>query len=293
MSANDYAADAILTWYTHDFQQRLVLQVISAWCAAAKEEAEQQLLWNMQQTPGAVAQHARSLLRMALHLWKSAHEICLQERLAETRRQQTWQQVGSWLGELQQYNVSCSPNQQLDKIAAGPGDAMDDVWLEELQQGTGSRNAFEIDDHCIDDTGAGDRGWRETDRMIHQSMSKQAGTHLDEPATAVVQDGTWHDSAAQPSSLCADQWEPTAGNQTSTIWRRDMERDEGQQQEPVPCTAQASMKQAQSSSMARTADSALAATHWSKHLQEPRAQPSTVGGEEEWLADLLIPGSNV
>ena len=282
--------------HTCDLLPRSALQVISAWSSAAKEEAEQQLLWDMQQTPGAVAQHARSLLRMAVHFWKSAHVICLRERLAETRRQQTWQQVGSWLGELQQRDVSSSPNQQHDKIAAGPGDPEDNSWLEELQQGTGNAltNVCEEDAHGIDDIRPGNQGQRDANSMIHQSMSSKAGTHLDEPVKAVVQDGTWLDNAIQPSSPYADQWEATAGNQTSTKWlRRDMERDEAQQQKPVSCTAQASMKQSQSWSMAQTADSALISTHGSKLLHEQRAQPSIVGEEEEWLADLLIPGSNV
>ncbi len=101
------------------------VQVVTEWLAAAKEESEEQLLWEVQQVPAAVAQQQRWLLRSGLRLWITAHHAWLEEKAAEARRLQTWQQVSSWLGELQE-------NQPRSEQQPDPAEAMaeDDSWLE-------------------------------------------------------------------------------------------------------------------------------------------------------------------
>ncbi|KAK9833034.1 hypothetical protein WJX74_004843 [Apatococcus lobatus] len=107
-------------------QRRLLQQVLRAWSETAREKAEQCLLWTMQNIPAAVAQQQRWLLLHGLRLWRAAHQICQAEKAAESRRQQAWQQVNGWLGELQQ--PSPSPVDNVDVLAA---EIDNDQWLKE------------------------------------------------------------------------------------------------------------------------------------------------------------------
>ena len=102
------------------------LQVVMAWSETAREEAEQHLLWHMQHVPAADAHRQWWLLKHGLRLWGSAHQACLEEQTMQIKRQQAWQQVSGWLGELQQSSSGPHEHQQ-----AVPAESIPDQWLEQ------------------------------------------------------------------------------------------------------------------------------------------------------------------
>ena len=240
---------------------------------AAKEQAEQQLLWDMQHAPHADLLQQQFLLRRTLHLWTLAHSICLQERVAEARRQQTWQQVSSWLGELQQ-----SPDAH-PKHGSATTVPADDAWLGELQQSVGN-------EHAISTGRADDLGDESGLNGMHQSGQSQPETFPERrrrSAAAVSGEIVWPESPCQPLGQHARMHKSSARSQPGNRWMLGA-------QQSTSSSSQASMKQNWSANMVMAPGGPDWESAQLKAPQDKDSAGSLVEDEKKddgWLADLL------
>ena len=278
------------------------------WSAAAKDEAEQQLLWDMQHAAPAAAQHRHWLLQRALQLWKLANAICLEERQAAARRQRTWQQVGSWLGEMHQGSSHPDAHPQHDSGASVDEDPSDDAWLGELHQrgdlqhsirGQASPGDDDDDEHEIATFRAAkhNRDHAESSRVSCSSQGQSGAayhSHLDEgfePATEMAAgNDTWFADALRPSGreATASIAEPSPSVSPS---RSTKEQNNGPFWQPASPLKHASLKGDWSTSSTPPPDEqqtwGLGALTSDSHEAPAGPFLDKMSKNDAWLADLL------